>query len=233
MAATAIGFDLGETLLTYADTPLNWASLYPAALKHVGSKLGIVPREAELTESIRVLSRYNTRLHPRREEVAAEKIFHEALASWNLPPHGLEVAIAAFFAFFQQRVVPYPEAVAVLSELRARGIRTGVLTDVPYGMPRAFVERDLREAGILSLVDVLVTSVEIGWRKPEPAGFHALVAKLQIDVGELWFVGNEQKDVTGALAAQAHPILVDRENLQPRWGEAHRIRDLREVLALV
>ena len=35
--AAAVGFDLGETLLTYADTPLNWAALYSAALAKVNS----------------------------------------------------------------------------------------------------------------------------------------------------------------------------------------------------
>ena len=33
--AAAVGFDLGETLLTYADTPLNWAALCPTALAEV------------------------------------------------------------------------------------------------------------------------------------------------------------------------------------------------------
>lgn len=230
MAAVAIGFDLGETLLTYADTPLNWAALYPDALKHVAEKLGRAPADCDDADPIQVLKRYNTRLHPRREEVPAGKIFSEAFASWKLSSRELESAIEAFFAFFQQRMTPYPETESVLRALRSRGVLIGVLTDVPYGMPRNFVERDLRDAGILPLVDVLLTSVETGWRKPEPAGFHALAAKLGTAANEMWFVGNEEKDISGAIAAGAKPILIDREHKNPRWGQAHTVRDLREVL---
>lgn len=145
----------------------------------------------------------------------------------------LSAALAAFFTFFQQRLVAYPESAAVLTALRAQGVPLGALTDVPYGMPRAFVENDLRLSGLAPLLDVVLTSVDVGERKPTPTGFHTLAAALHTPVTTLWYVGNEEKDIVGARAAGATAVLIDRENHQPRWGQAHTIRNLRELPALV
>ncbi|MEO5958722.1 MAG: hypothetical protein ABIZ49_01015, partial [Opitutaceae bacterium] len=65
----AVGFDLGETLLTYADTPLNWASLYAPALSHAAKLCGLDLGADEIDSATAVLKRYNTRLTPRREEI--------------------------------------------------------------------------------------------------------------------------------------------------------------------
>jgi putative hydrolase of the HAD superfamily len=228
-ATTAIGFDRGDTLLTYTNTPLNWAALYPAALGSVARRLKAAPTPAQLNDAGHILARYNTRLHPRTREIAAGEIFREVLAAWRLPPNPAHAALEAFFGFFQQRMTPYPETLSVLRDLRALGARLGVLTDVPYGMPRALVERDLAGANLTALVDELLTSVEVGWRKPEPAGFRALAAKLGVAANELWLVGNEEKDIAGALTAGARAVLVDRENRRPNWGQAHTIRRLSEL----
>jgi putative hydrolase of the HAD superfamily len=230
----AVGFDLGETLITYAETPPSWASLYPAALGRVGAAIGVTLTVNQLSAGAELLAQFNTRLHPRREEVAAEIIFTLLLVHWGLPPaQHLAAAIEAFFGFFQQRLTTYPETSEVLAALRTRGFRLGILTDVPYGMPREFVQRDLAAAKIQGAVDRLLTSVEVGWRKPEAAGFRALARELQVDARELWFVGNEEKDILGALGVGAKVVLIDRDGRSPDWGQHHRLRNLRELLALV
>lgn len=230
----AVGFDLGETLLTYADTPPSWVSLYPVALERVAASCGATLTAEQFAAAAEVLSRFNTRLHPRPEEIPADVIFTEVLSLWRLPsaPH-VAAAVEAFFGFFQQRLQNYPETAEALAALRARGIRTGVLTDVPYGMPRTFVQRDLADAKLEGAVDFLLTSVEVGWRKPEPAGFLALARELEVEPGELWFVGNEEKDIVGALAAGATAVLIDREGKAPRWGQQHTLHDLRALAGLI
>lgn len=228
----AIGFDLGETLLTYADTPPSWSTLYAAALTQVAMRCEAAPDPAAKMAAAKILTRYNTRLHPRSEEISAEIIFGEILETWSLPRgRHLQPAIEAFFGFFQQRLQTYPETLEVLGKLRGQGIRIGVLTDVPYGMPRDFVQRDLAAARVENLIDRWLTSVQVGWRKPEPAGFHALARALEIAPPDLWYVGNEEKDIVGARNAGCIAVLVDREDRRPNWGQRHTIRDLREVLA--
>ena len=78
-----IGFDLGETLLTYADTPPNWAALYAPALTHAAAVCALEQSSERIAHGSAVLSRYNTRLTPRRIEIGAEQIFGEILATWS------------------------------------------------------------------------------------------------------------------------------------------------------
>lgn len=232
--ACAVGFDLGETLFTYADTPLSWVSLYRPALARVALACGVAPGIPAFERAEQILSRFNTRLHPRAGEVPAETIFREVLSTWGVDDEpAIGAAIAAFFGFFQQRVIAYPESAELLSRLRQEGIRVGALTDVPYGMPRTFVEKDLRAVKLESLIDPWLTSVEVGFRKPADAGFHLLARGLGVTGENLWFVGNEEKDMAGAVAAGATAVLIDRERRNPRWGQHHTIRSLSELIELI
>ncbi|MEO6001642.1 MAG: HAD family hydrolase [Opitutus sp.] len=227
----AVGFDLGETLFTYADTPLSWVDLYPAALATVARACDRTIKGREIAEASAILARYNSRIHPRRDEVTASQIFGDILRTWNVEAASqLEVAIEAFFRFFQQRIRAYPESAAVLHALSVRGVTIGALTDVPYGMPRAFVQRDLAAAGLEPLINKVLTSVEVGFRKPEPAGFEALAAELDVTPDQLWFVGNEEKDIVGARAIGAFAVLIDRDHRRPAWGQDRTISDLGELL---
>ena len=235
-APLAFGFDLGETLLTYAGTPLNWAELYPAALERVADAVGgtFVLTPAHTEAACLRLRAANTRLHPRAAEIRAETLFAGILHAWGEPagPAETHAAVAAFFEFFQQRMVAYPESAAALAALRTNGRPIGVLTDVPYGMPREFVQRDLASAGLAGLVDVLLSSEDTGWRKPAPAGFLLLAERLGVPPSTVWYVGNEEKDIRGATEAGLTSVLIDREHRRPDWGQDHTITDLRELLAL-
>lgn len=233
--ALAIGFDLGETLFTYAGTPLSWAPLYRSALTATAAACALQPDVDAYTRAEIILTRHNTRQHPRTIEIGAERIFTEILGTWDAPDieRFLPTALTAFFAFFQQRLIAYPESVATLTTLRAMGVKLGALTDVPYGMPRVFVENDLRASGLNALLNVLLTSVEVGERKPAPTGFHVLAAALHVPTTALWYIGNEEKDIVGARGSRAIAVLIDRENRQPSWGQTHTIRNLQELPRLV
>ncbi len=222
---------MGETLLTYAGTALSWVEHYPAALAAVAKSCAATVEDARLSRAADVLLRYNTRVHPRREEVAAETIFRELLLLWAIDPERhLANAISAFFDFFQQRLAAYPETLNALKTLKHEGVRLGALTDVPYGMPREFVLRDLTGVGLDSMLDVVLTSVDVGWRKPERAGFLTLAGSLDAaSPDQLWYVGNEEKDIVGATAAGAVAILLDREDRRPEWGQRYTLRSLSEL----
>lgn len=188
MTIRGVGFDLGDTLLFYRDTPLNWTALYPKALARVADACGAKPTPEQVAAAGKILQKYNTRLVPRTHEVTAAEIFWGILQTWNVSDRLLlSPAIEAFFTFFQQRMEVYPDTIPTLAWLRQRGIPIGVLTDVPYGMPRAFVMHDLANAGISSLIDTVITSVEVGFRKPEPPGYLALAGQLRLSSGEMLY----------------------------------------------
>lgn len=226
----AVGFDLGDTLLFYRDTPMSWVALYPDALAAVARSCKVQPTAEQLERAKEILTQHNTRVVPRTTEIPADRIFHPILETWGLDPaeHGAG-AIEAFFAFFQQRMSPYPETLTVLESLRTKGIPTGILTDVAYGMPRIFVERDISGAGITNFFDVLLTSVEVGVRKPEPAGYHKLAKRLGVEPTQLLYVGNEAKDVIGAKSAGALAAFLDRDGSGANHGQDFTFSTLKSL----
>ena len=116
----AIGFDVGDTLLFYVDTPLDWSSHYGDALATVGHACRVSPSSSELSAACQILSHYNTRIRPRTQEVAADEIFSLILSAWSLQAaEHLRVAVDSFFTFFQQRMCAFPETLSVLRTLRA------------------------------------------------------------------------------------------------------------------
>jgi len=226
----AVGFDLGETLLTYADTPLSWSDLYGAALREAGRAVGVEPTVDQISKAEAVLAGFNTRLKPRAKEVPAEEIFKSVFESWRLEPRAFDPAVEAFFQFFQQRLMAYEDSRLTVDELLNVGLKIGVLTDVPYGMPRAFVERDLDQSGLGDLKSVLLTSVETGYRKPASTGFIALAALLGVQPREMVYVGNESKDIAGANAAGMISVLIDRDGKRPDFGQRYTVTRLLDVV---
>lgn len=231
-----VGFDLGETLCEYAGVPLNWEQEYPAAFAAVAAACGRPLTADGLESGNRVLARYNTRLTPRDDdcEYRAEEIFSEILASWGCGAHLLEPSIGAFFLHFRQKLQPFPDSARVLKELAELGVPTGVLTDVPYGMPRSMVASDLAKAQLAFPDARLLTSTMVGYRKPNPAGFRELARTLAVSPQELIYVGNERKDILGSNAAGALSVLLWRPDGDvPDWGQAFTIRTLDGLLPLL
>lgn len=223
----AVGFDLGETLARYAGLPLSWHTLYRAALVRVAEVCSRPLTDADIESGEQVLARYNTRLHPRLDEVASDQVLGDVLAAWGIAGvFGMDDVEDAFFGFFQQTYAVYPDAVPALQRLRGRGVRIGVLTDVPYGMPRRFVERDL--GPIAQDVDVSLTSVEVGCRKPHPSGYLTLAEKLGVAPSRMAYVGNE-KDIVGANSAGMISVLIDRDGCGADYGQARTVASLKDL----
>jgi len=225
-----VAFDFGETLARYDGTRLNWSEHYDFALARVARCCEIQPSAAQLQDAKDVLTRYNTRVVPRVHEVSSDAIMAEIFAAWQLEPDDrLDAATEAFFAYFRRGLQVYPDTVAALVKLRRRGFALAVLTDVAYGMPRRFVEQDLAQAGVLELLDCLLTSLDVGRRKPDPAGLLELAAFFASRPAQLAYVGNEPKDMEAAMRAGALPILVDRLGSTHADERVTTIRSLAEI----
>lgn len=228
----AVGFDLGDTLCEYDGVPLNWEREYPAALAAVAESCCLELSTVRLDRGVQLLSRYNTRRAPRPEdrEYSAAQIFQELIDSWEAPSQTLDRCISVFFSHFRQRLRVFPDAVAAIARLTALGVPTAILTDVPYGMPKDLVLSDLAAAGLSFPEHLVVTSTEVGYRKPNPTGFRVLAQRLGVSCDRLTFIGNEQKDVTGANAAGCQSVLLWRsEDAPPSWGQDLLIRSLDEA----
>jgi len=219
----AVGFDLGETLIEYEGVALDWQREYPGALASMASLWGDCLNSTQIEAGSAVLRRYNTRLTPRTQEVDCETVFAELLCALGVPGEDalelLNPAADAFFSVFRRRARAFSDVAASLAALRAAVTPVGVLTDVPYGMPRRLVLEDLSAAGLDVLASSTLTSVEVGLRKPNPEGFRALAGRCGCPPSAMLYVGNEQKDVLGAKAAGMAAALVWRDaSPAPAWG---------------
>lgn len=101
----------------------------------------------------------------------------------------------------------YDYVLPLFRELVSQGIRIAMLTDLTAQIQH----RKIRKLGIAEYVDVLVTSEEVGREKPDPAMFHLVVKKLQMQPEQLVMVGDScEKDIKGARMAGMHGILYSR-----------------------
>ena len=197
----------------------------------VARACAISPSVPQVSAACQILLGYNTRVRPRTNEVTADEIFSQILRSWSLPPADyLKIGIDSFFTFFQRRMCAFPETLSTLRTLRAAGMRLGALTDVPYGMPKEFVQRDLEGAQISKLLESVITSAMAGVRKPDPAGYHALASSVGVTPNEMLYVGNESKDVIGAERAGITSVLLVRAGAAPSHGQNFTVMSLSEII---
>ena len=81
-----------------------------------------------------------------------------------------------------------PDALGALDRLRARGLRTAVVSNAPF--PPEFMHRQIRLSGIAERVDAVVFSSEVGRRKPAPELYLAALHRLDAAPTDALFVGD-------------------------------------------
>lgn len=223
----AVVFDIGQTLIQYRN-PLNWSKLYRPAFETVVNEYGYRFTEEQYQHAGRVLTKYNTRINPREEEVSSDHIFTEILNGMDVPMEDIEQVKAGFYSYFRQDCAPFPEAEQTLRTLSKRGIVLGTLSDVAYGMDNVYALKDL---GVLrKYIDHPFTSNDVGYRKPCAKGLQMLSEKMQIALSDIAFVGDEKKDMLCGIHAGACPILINREGIVKDYGQSREIRSLTELL---
>ncbi len=115
------------------------------------------------------------------------------------------------------RMVAYPEAATVLTELRARGVRLTICSNWDW---------DLREAvaasGLHDHVDDMISSAWVGARKPHPRIYDHTLERLGHDPADVLFVGDTWNcDVAGPAAHGMTPVYVRRSHREPDHTRPH------------
>jgi putative hydrolase of the HAD superfamily len=133
----------------------------------------------------------------------------------------------------KRALVPRPDALETLAELRRRGHRLGLISVCSQDVPDVWDETPL--AGML---DVTVFSCDVGISKPDPRIYEIACERLGVDPAECLFVGDGANDeLPGAerVGMTAVQLRAPGEALTPD-GEAwsgRAIESLTEVLQLV
>ncbi len=99
---------------------------------------------------------------------------------------------------------PRPEALGVISGLRAAGLRIGLLSDCTWELPNAWPELPLA-----ALVDAPVFSCVEGTRKPDERLFRTVATRLGVDPTACLYVGDGGgRELTGAAAVGMTAVLL-------------------------
>jgi putative hydrolase of the HAD superfamily len=112
----------------------------------------------------------------------------------------------------------YDDALPVLQQLRARGLRLGLVSNGGREIADFVVHHALE-------VDCAIASRAHGWIKPHESIFRAALELLDVDPGETVMVGDSvEDDIEGAAAVGIRPFLIDREDRYP--DQPDRLRNL-------
>jgi putative hydrolase of the HAD superfamily len=103
-------------------------------------------------------------------------------------------------------------SVALLESLRARGLKTGLVSNATD--PGWLLRADLERQGLAPLLDTVVFSSELGKRKPHPAIYEAALSELGVAPRRALFVGDRLvEDVQG-------PAELGMRTVQAVWFRA-------------
>ncbi len=123
------------------------------------------------------------------------------------------------------RWAAYPDVLPALDRLRSRGLALGIISNWDGRLPGI-----LDDLGVARRVDVILSSAEVGLRKPDPRIFEMACDRLGVAPDEAAHVGDHHySDVLGARAVGMFPVLIDRSGAAALPVGPVPIRDLESL----
>ena len=149
-----------------------------------------------------------------RDSIAGTDITFEAFAAKMAEFHamGMREDLATFDYFeIHQRTpwprdaeIPYPEAEAVLRNLKERGYRLGIIASQPLGS-----EQRLARFGLRDFFDVICASAEEGLDKPDPALYRRALTRAECAPEDAVMIGDRtDNDVAPAKSLGMQTVLI-------------------------
>ena len=185
----AVVFDWGGTLSSFAEIDL--ADMWTLAARHFDPD-----REDEIRKHLLAVENETfARSVTDQRSATLREILEQASAELGLDVTEavLEEAGTHYLDSWTPHIVHEPDAVATLSELKRRNLRTGLLSNTHW--PRAFHEHFLERDGLAHLLDVRLYTSELRHMKPHPSVFAEALAQLGIDdPSKAVFVGDRLHD---------------------------------------
>ena len=223
-------FDLGGTLMKYKDMPLSWVSYYESAFESVNAEFNLNLSKADIRKSCKLLETKNARVVYREIEYSPAEIFAAVTEHW-LKKVNINVIVNSFYKGHELVPIIYDDTINCLELLKQRDVKIATLTDLPTAMPDEFFKKDIDD--ILKHIDLYVSSLSCGFRKPNKNGLIHIARHFNVDTHELIFVGDEEKDIKTAKNAGCRSVLIDRYNGKKDYGQDFSISSLNELCEVV
>lgn len=224
----AVLFDLGNTLVSYYAA----ADFGPVLRACLRTCVSVLPPGAVLDEDD--LEQRALRLNVEREDHRVwplDERLKVLFAGCSPDPALLRRLTKAFLEPIFATAAADPDALPVLGSLRARGIRTAIVSNTPWGSPAEEWRTELARHGLLSAVDATVFCTDVGYRKPHSVPIERALTLLQVPATEAAFVGDDPKwDVVGAQRAGVRPILLAKQGVAAVAEGVSVVTNLPQVL---
>ncbi|MGY2893023.1 putative hydrolase of the HAD superfamily [Deinococcus sp. UYEF24] len=143
-----------------------------------------------------------------------ERYGHELAARMGVPES--EIGVMLEHWPYQSYMKPVPDAREVLSELRQRGVKVGVLSNT---LPS--IAATLEAMNLADVVDVAIASCTLGVHKPELDAFVQAAALMELPLGDILFIDDKLENVEAARRAGMQAELIDLRGEQP--GAIHNL----------
>jgi len=171
---------------------------------HLAAELGIEPDERLVRTMRAEMSYYREHSHEGRDAESLADLRHRcaAIVSTEL---GRDVSAEQLMAAIRFRA--YDDAAPALADLRGIGLRLVCVSNWDVSLPGV-----LERCGLGALLDAVVTSAEVGARKPDPRIFEVALERVGCRPGEALHVGDTRdEDLAGGRAAGIRALLIDRD----------------------
>ncbi len=228
MTIKAVFFDLYHTLVTY-DPPQE--VLEARALAELGISVDppvflrpLVKADEFIYQEIarRPLS-YRTP----EERLALYRGYQEILLSEAGIDYD-EKLVMELLAKMQKTVMNlalFPDVAPALTDLKGRGLTLGLISNVEQD-----IDELLNKLGLPEWLDIVMTSQEAGYNKPNAEIFLAALRQAKVEAAEAIYTGDQYRvDIVGAEGAGMKGILLDRSGYYEEL-DCPRIRSLTELV---
>ncbi len=218
----AVLFDLGGTLVHYFHND-EWPQVLDRCLEEVRGYL--CSQGAEI-------DRKTVRERAARERRAVGDLAVLPLAGRLRRVFGIEEQDQGMCRAFMRPLFSlarvYDDTFPVLRALRAKGLRTAVVSNTPWGSPGYLWREELSRLGLLPYLDAAVFCDDVGWRKPDERIYRYALRCLDMEASDCLFVGDDVEwDVRGPRSIGMNAILLARDG---RGEGKDRIPSLHHLL---
>ena len=177
----------------------------------------------------------NAKHHLRLRTVKQREHFFSKYEQLIIGGCGVKISLERALTIWQRireipyALAPFPDVIPTLECLKNRGLTLGMITNMDTSNTYGSICLDFKD-----LLDLTITSLEVGVSKPDPAIFFAALCQAKSEPHEAIHIGDQiSSDIEGASGAGITPILIDRDGIHKDYRSHTRIEALNDILEFI